>query len=363
MDLKRKFIGGTVTSGDGLGPRQVRVVISAGTVDRAGDVVVQKGIGFDNYQKNPVVLWNHKKDFPVGNAIELIPKGDLTEALVEFFPEGVDETADRICRMVKSGGIKGVSIGFDPLEAKPRKDGGVEFTRCDLMEFSFVTIPCHADALVVERALDAGVWGRPAVLRVPAELSKDAVAQIRKDWLEARASGGLFIVGRDWQLEDDGLVTKQLVTRDAPKLAVKGLYDVASLANLLSSLGYIHSNADWEADYEGDGSAVPGMLADAMRQLGEALIAMTAEEVSELLAKAGGEKAATAAQLKSFGAIVKAGRTLSAASEADIKAVVDLIGATKASTTPAAPDDAADADAAAREERERRVKAMRLSID
>lgn len=358
MALKRKFIGGTVTGGDGLGPRQVRVVISAGTIDRAGDVVVQKGIGLENYQKNPVVLWNHNKDFPIGNATEITRNGDVTEALVEFFPEGTDETADRICRMVKAGGIKGVSIGFDPLEAKPLKGGGVEFTRCDLMEFSFVTIPCHADALVVERSVDGGrPFDRPAILRVPESLSADELAQIKKEWTAAQTTG-LFVVGRNWQIEGDGIVIKDLVRRDAPKLAIKGLYDVACLANLLSSLGYIESNAEWEADYEGDGSSVPGMLADAMRQLGEALIAMTSEEVAELLAKTGGEKAATAAKLKSFSSIVKAGRTLSAASDPDIKAAVDLIGATKAITTPAASDDVA-----AREARERRVKALRLTCN
>lgn len=353
MAMKRKFIGGTVADGDGLGPRQVRVVISAGTVDRAGDIVVQKGISLDNYQKNPVVLWNHNKDFPVGNAIEIKRVGDSTEALVEFFAEGIDATADRICRMVKSGGIKGVSIGFDPLDGKPLKGGGTEFTRCDLMEFSFVTIPCHADALVVERSMaDGQPVGQPVILRVPDTLSDDAVERIKKDWQAAQATGGLFIINRDWTVEGPGIVTKELVRRGAPKLAVKSLYDVACLANLLSSLGCIESNAAWEAD--GDGSAVPGMLADGMRQLGEALVAMTAEEVGELLAQAGGEKAAVAMKLKSFSAIIKAGRVLSDADDADIKAAVELIGATKASPAPEPDDDGVA-------ERERRARALQLA--
>ncbi len=357
MTIKRKFIGGTVAGGVDLGPRQVRVVISAGTVDRAGDVVVQKGIGLDNYQKNPVVLWNHKKDFPVGNAIKIKRVGDVTEALVEFFPEGTDETADRICRIVKAGGINGVSIGFDPLEAKPIKGGGVEVTRCDLMEFSFVTIPCHADALVMERSMpDGHSLGQPVILRVPDSLSADAVEQIKKEWLAAQATGGLFVIQKDWMIEGPGVVTKDLVRRDAPKLAVKDLYDVACLANLLSNLGYIQNNAAWEADCEGDGSAVPGMLADGMRQLGEALVAMTTEEVAEVLAQTGGEKAAAAAKLKSFASIITAGRVLSGASEPDIKAAVDLIGATKASPSTE-PDD----EAVARAERERRVKALQLA--
>lgn len=75
------------------------------------------------------------------------------------------------------------------------------------------------------------------------------------------------------------------VTKDAAKLKVKDLYDVASLAYALNSLGYLQFNSAWEAEYEGDGSGVPAMIAEACRVLSEALIAMTAEEVGELMAQ------------------------------------------------------------------------------
>jgi hypothetical protein len=72
----------------------------------------------------------------------------------------------------------------------------------------------------------------------------------------------------------------------APKLPKfrRGLYDVAQLAQILSGLGYAHDSAEWEADIEGDESEVPAMLGEALKMLGAALVAMTAEEVSELLA-------------------------------------------------------------------------------
>lgn len=74
-------------------------------------------------------------------------------------------------------------------------------------------------------------------------------------------------------------------TKDAAPLKIKDLYDVASLAYALNNLGYLQQNAAWEANYEGDGSEVPAMIAEACRTLAEALVAMTAEEVAELLAQ------------------------------------------------------------------------------
>ena len=99
------------------------------------------------------------------------------------------------------------------------------------------------------------------------------------------------------------------VTKDQAPLKIKDLYDVASLAYALNSLGYLQSNAAWEAEYEGDGSQVPQMIADACRALADALVAMTAEEVGELMAQmtpAGEEAVAKGLCKKDAKPIVKA---------------------------------------------------------
>lgn len=274
MAIKRKFLP-TATKTDGLGERQVRVVISTPDLDRAGDIVVANGVDLSAYKANPVVLWNHNADCPVAKCIEIAVKNSAIEALVQFPPEGDDDDADRLYLRIKNGVVNAASIGFDPVKAEPIKGAGLKYIASELMEFSFVSVPANADALIVERSSAA-------------------------------------------------------VTRDCPKLKIKGLYGVAQLAYLLAELGYIEESAEWEAEYEGDDSPVPQMLYDACRQLGEALIAMTVEEVGELLAEEmGTDKAAGAVRLKSMRAILKAGRVLSAANEADIKAACELMqGAT-----------------------------------
>lgn len=83
------------------------------------------------------------------------------------------------------------------------------------------------------------------------------------------------------KMKDGKSGATKIVKTAKPKL--KGLYDVAQLAYLLGELGWIHDCSAWEEEAEQDGSKVPAMLADALRQLADALIAMTTEEVNEML--------------------------------------------------------------------------------
>lgn len=73
---------------------------------------------------------------------------------------------------------------------------------------------------------------------------------------------------------------------DGPTLGElrKGLYAVASLAEVLQSLAWLAMGCAEEAEWEGDGSPVPADLRDAVALLGQALQTMAAEEVAELIA-------------------------------------------------------------------------------
>jgi HK97 family phage prohead protease len=332
-----------------VGERQARVICSTGDVDRAGDVVVQDGIDLSAYKMNPIVLWGHDTSQPIAKAVEIgIVEGKLM-ATVEFPPAGISAKADEICGLVKSGVISAVSIGFNPTEMEPidksnPKKGPQKYLKCELGEFSFVSVPANKSALTVERQNSAptAVWKVGASRNLPALKTavvdrEDAAKSIldlaefgsdhpnetfaRKGFLVydasdagnegsyripfAQVSGGRMNVSADGLaaakslLEEsdlpDDVATKaravlehyevKMADKSAGPHKVKDLYDVASLAYALNSLGYLQSNAAWEAEYEGDGSQVPQMIADACRTLADVLVAMTAEEVSELLAQ------------------------------------------------------------------------------
>jgi HK97 family phage prohead protease len=210
--------------------RQIRVICSTGQVDRSGDVVVQTGIDVSNFAGTRTVLWNHDQDQPIARCVEIGIKAGHLEALVEFPEAGVSAKSDEIYGLVKAGIINGVSIGFIPLDAEP-VDGksprkGLRFDKSELLEFSLVSVPANPGAIITQRSLKV---------------------------------------------------------KTAPRMTLKGLYAVSELAWILQSLGYQVDCAEDEAAREGDNSPVPAMLAEALNQLGAALVAMTQEEVSELL--------------------------------------------------------------------------------
>jgi len=63
----------------------------------------------------------------------------------------------------------------------------------------------------------------------------------------------------------------------------KGMYAVANLASLLTSLQCIQQDCAWEAGIEGDDSNLPKQLADLCQQMAECLVAMAQEESDELV--------------------------------------------------------------------------------
>ena len=233
--LVRKAFGATT---EPVGERQIRVRISTGQVDRAGDVVVQKGIGFANFLKSRTVLWNHDQDHPVAQclSIDSDAAGDL-EALTQFPDAGVSPKSDEVYGLLKAGVINAASIGFLPVEVEP-VDGknprkGLRIASSELLEFSFVSVPANPGAEVVLRAFREG--GTPMM----------------------------------------------------KPMSRKGLYAVSQLAYILHQLGFEVDSAIDEAAREGDGSSVPAQLHEALATLGAALVAMTQEEVAELLDKPG----------------------------------------------------------------------------
>ncbi len=71
----------------------------------------------------------------------------------------------------------------------------------------------------------------------------------------------------------------------------RGLQEVAYLAQTLDCLGWSQFAAQCEAQMEGDESQVPAMLLEALKSVGDALLAMTEEEITELISDAAKELA------------------------------------------------------------------------
>ena len=145
-----------------IGDRRLRFVVSTDAVDRDLDKINQAGWQLDNYRTNPVVLLHHdQKDWPVGKAVEIDVVDGQLMATVEFVPEEVPlagPTAECAYQLCRSGFLNAVSVGFVPGDYDLSEDDdrskagaypGVDHNSQELLEFSLVTVPSNAQALMV----------------------------------------------------------------------------------------------------------------------------------------------------------------------------------------------------------------------
>lgn len=358
MTMIRKVMPAQILA---LGEDEVEVILSTAALARDGNVLVPAGCRLQNYRANPIWLWQHDPDHPVANAQEIEVQDDCIRARVKFAPTGISKKADETRGLVKAGIVRGVSVGFDPIDGEPldpkKPMGGQRFTSWELLECSFVSVPADTGAVVTARAEgssdwkvgasrelaieDSDEWDGPAAeksifdhaggenfspakarkgflvydavkpkergsyklpiahvvdgeLKVPkgairaaaSRLPQTDIPQTVKD--EAAKVLDHYKEKAGMSKESDkgralAVARTRMLVLDPGKPKLRGLMNVARLACSLDDLGYLKDCVAWEAEIEGDDSPVPAMIGEGLKMLGDALIAMTAEEVAEML--------------------------------------------------------------------------------
>lgn len=144
-------------------PLRLYLSASMGTEDRMGDLIDASGWILDSYRKNPVFLWAHQRSIPpIGRSVRTWVDDGGLRAIVEFAPTAF---ACEVAELFASGFMRGVSVGFRPVEMSRRKssDGrdSFHFKRQELLEISAAPVPMHEDALsmCVEDSINADSAG------------------------------------------------------------------------------------------------------------------------------------------------------------------------------------------------------------
>jgi HK97 family phage prohead protease len=143
--------------------RIISGIASTPATDRMGDIVEPLGLQF----KNPLpLLWQHDHRQPVGWAVMDKPTESgvtFTARLAEVAEPGrLRERIEEAWQSIKSGLVRGISIGFRGLERNFLDDGGVRFVKSEIVELSLVTIPANAAATISTiKAIDAASSAAP----------------------------------------------------------------------------------------------------------------------------------------------------------------------------------------------------------
>ena len=124
--------------------RIIRGIASTPSTDRSGDIVEPKGAKFT--LPFPL-LAQHDHSSPIGEVIsaKVTDKGIEIEAHIAKNSEL--DYVERTWRQIKSGLVRGLSIGFRGLEVERMKKG-LRFKSYEIIELSAVTIPCNAEASI-----------------------------------------------------------------------------------------------------------------------------------------------------------------------------------------------------------------------
>jgi HK97 family phage major capsid protein/HK97 family phage prohead protease len=149
-------------------------VMSDGVPDRFGDVVDPAGWDLKNFKSNPIALFGHNRDFPIGSWMNVkVDKGQL-QGRLKLLDRGASVRHDEIRSLVEAGVLRAVSVGFRPLEAEPLnpKDpyGPQKFTKSELVECSLVSIPANPNALQISRQFSLSAETQSLLFGEPAEI-------------------------------------------------------------------------------------------------------------------------------------------------------------------------------------------------
>jgi HK97 family phage prohead protease len=118
---------------------------NAAVVDDVGDLMTFDKVDMRRYDKNPILLYNHNRDLPLGKVLErkLSEKGLWVKGRVS---NSADPFISYIRDLVKEGILKTMSIGFEPKKEEMDSKGVNVIKEWRLNEISIVTLPANIDA-------------------------------------------------------------------------------------------------------------------------------------------------------------------------------------------------------------------------
>jgi HK97 family phage prohead protease len=142
FNLTSTFKSQTVEDGSVI----IRGMASTNDFDRAGDTISPdawaKG-GLKNFENNPIILFNHDYNKPIGRAtgLKVTPNGlELEAKISKSAPESV-------CDLVKDGVLGAFSVGFRVKDADYLSEtDGYKIKDAELFEVSVVSVPCNQAA-------------------------------------------------------------------------------------------------------------------------------------------------------------------------------------------------------------------------
>jgi len=124
---------------------EIKGSASTNSIDRAGDIIEteawMKG-GLENFKNNPIILFNHNYDKPIGRAKDL----QVTDNGLEISAK-ISKAAGDVTQLIKDGVLGAFSVGFRCKDSEYMTEtDGYKIKDAELFEVSVVSVPCNQGA-------------------------------------------------------------------------------------------------------------------------------------------------------------------------------------------------------------------------
>jgi HK97 family phage prohead protease/HK97 family phage major capsid protein len=133
-------------------------VLSDATVDRYGDIIEPKGWQLDWFRKNPIALFNHSPNAPIGTWRDIRVEGEQLVAELEPAVRGTSQRVDEILSLIEQDILRATSVGFRGIASEPidpkHPFRGTRYTEQELLETSIVSVPANPAALQIAKSLN-----------------------------------------------------------------------------------------------------------------------------------------------------------------------------------------------------------------
>jgi len=208
----------------------VTFILSDETPDRMGDVIMANGWKLANFKRNPIALFGHRSDLPIGKWKNLRIENDKLKGDLELAEKGTSPRIDEMISLVEQDILRAVSVGFKPLKHEPldEKDpwGGVRFLQQELLETSLVSVPANQNALRVVRSLGISEETQQMVF------GSTLVAKDQGATQQRRAAGSAVVVKQKEARMAKRTIAEQIAgfeaTRAAKAAKMEEIMDAAS---------------------------------------------------------------------------------------------------------------------------------------
>lgn len=163
------------------------------TIDRMGERVLPSGADLKEFRKNPMALWGHSSDFPIGTWQDIKKTATEITGRLKFAAKGSSPIIDELRTLVEQRVLRAVSIGFMSDKAGPADDDPkiFEHKKWTLLECSLVSIPANPNALAIVKSklspeATRVLFGDPAADPVALPLPGDPATAPKKSRNPAR---------------------------------------------------------------------------------------------------------------------------------------------------------------------------------